>query len=286
MTQAEIPNVLSIVKLLCDCDVLRQDCLGATLAQAASQNITAGQYLINTGKVERHVVRAAIMGHLLLNKRLVTYNLIIDALKSVTKDKLTFEEALGNLNWNHLFYDNLNKLKELLSSAGLVKEEELGLAFDIALRDKQPLIFILLKRGAISDLSADKILAVHERVMRDELSLEEAIKLLRKSEVSAGYLVTDNRGGAKSELKLSEILIGAELVAPDHLIAAIEKGYAENIPFGKILVRDYGLPEPTLVQAEFVQTLINKNFVTVYDGIQRLLSLTTNSSITGKDSDF
>jgi hypothetical protein len=160
-----------------------------------------------------------------------------------------------------------------MRKADLINSEALSTAYDICFRDETPLLVVLMQRGTITDLLAEQILSMQGRILNGELSLDDAAVKLK----SNGHSASDSSGEASNELKprvlrLGEILMAAELVTSTELVAAVEVARVEKVPFGKLLIRDTSLSEHVLEQAAFVQKQINGNFVTVYDGVQSLVT--------------
>ena len=174
---------------------------------------------------------------------------------------------MNKLNWNRTYFENVFQMSEMLLKSGLVSEKDLGLGQDVCLKNESPLLFVLVKRGTISDVQADKVLSLHQLLSQNLLSIVEATIELRRF-VGAGAIAVEDDLAPRTHIRLGEILLAANLVSSADLIASIEKGRSEKGRFGAILVRDFGFAQERLNQALSVQTQINNEFISLYDGVQ------------------
>ncbi len=137
------------------------------------------------------------------------------------------------------------------------------------MKNESPLLSVLVRRGTISDVQADKVLSLHELIVQNELTVAEATRELRQylgDETVAPF----EDAPPRAQIRLGEILLAASMVSSSDLIAAIEKGRAERLRFGEVLVRDFGFSQERLNQALSVQTQIKNEFISLYDGVQML----------------
>jgi hypothetical protein len=275
MADSNERSILSIGVLLCDCELIPRVELAKITAAAAHQELTMGQYLTRNKMADTQIVRSAVVCQLMLRRKWLTYEIAVDALKIVMKEKCAVEAALYNLKWNRAYFENLFQISELILKSGLVGTADISLAQDVCLKDESPLLSVLVRRNTISDRVADEILSVHEKLLLKEVTFEQAVDLLRK-----GAQPSELKEGMPEfqPLRLGEILMAADLVTSVDLIAAIEKGRTEKKRFGAILVRDYGMNEDVLHRALFIQTQINSEYISVFDGIQGLLAPPVKSS--------
>lgn len=170
------------------------------------------------------------------------------------------------------------RLGDLLTQAGLLRQEELREAMQIAKHQSLPVGRVLIMSGFLSDgqlraavqaqsllkdgvIGLEIVLKALSLVGKEEMALEEAFRQL-------GYDFQQSQ----PTNKLGELLIESALVTREQLDQALQQSNTSGLPLGRILLLTGTVVEPLLSSALNAQVLVRDHKITREQAIQGLRS--------------
>ncbi|MBC7997986.1 MAG: hypothetical protein IAF58_08595, partial [Leptolyngbya sp.] len=170
------------------------------------------------------------------------------------------------------------RLGDLLTQAGLLRQEELREAMQIAKHQSLPVGRVLIMSGFLSDgqlraavqaqsllkdgvIGLEIVLKALSLVGGEEMALEEAFRQL-------GYDVQQSQ----PTNKLGELLIESGLVTRELLDQALQQSNTSGLPLGRILLLTGTVLEPLLSSALNAQVLVRDHKISREQAIQGLRS--------------
>lgn len=168
------------------------------------------------------------------------------------------------------------RLGDLLTGAGLLEQQELREAIQIAKHQSLPVGRVLIMSGYLTENQLQSTIQAQSLLKDGLIDLDLALQALRLLAAEALPLdaALDRLGfkpdvGLKSN-KLGELLVAAQILDNQQLHAALLQCHATGMPLGRVLVITKSLTEAMLMAALNAQVLIRDKKLTRDQAIQGL----------------
>ena len=265
----------SICELLVRADLFDQEYVGKVLKQCAEKDITAGEYLCTYGGISPAIIRAAILSSLLAHDGLLPTATAVAALQVMHKSKVGFDQALENLGFRKAYFEHVKLICNLLEHAECISAEDRQVAYELCITHQLPIIQVLIKRKAISDLVGDVVLVIERLLAQDALSYDQAVQTIRVSnrqQVGAdeALQMLGHNSKLSKDLRLGELLMAASILTATDLLGAVERAGYEKRFMGELLVEKGLLNDELLQTALIIQRRINDELIGPADGVAQL----------------
>lgn len=226
--------------------------------------LPVGRVLIGSGYLTEDKFKSAVQAQSLIRDSLLHFDLAIKALRMVSEQRISLENALNELGWRSEYYESTNRLGNLLVDSECATREHVDDALDECFTSGLPLGRILVLRKVISEHVAYAALTAQVLIREKYIDREQAIDGLklcaqRKTTIEE-TLDPDGMLRLKRAhvVRLGELLILAGQVQEIDLLSSVEQGLIDGQPIGQILVHSNLITETTLDQALTLQQMVTK----------------------------
>ena len=179
MTDAK---VIKIGELLVSAGLLDTSDVIEAIQVSHRLQIPVGRVLIMAGTVTEHLLQASLQAQIVINEGLVSVDVAGEALRLVTRDQKTLEQALQQLNVAPDYQRDLsNHLADLLLDSNIVSQEQLDQAMQTSNEADIPLSGALVLQGVLSANFFPSILRAHDQIRSGQMLREDAIDELKSS---------------------------------------------------------------------------------------------------------
>lgn len=223
--------------------------------------LPVGRVLVANGMVTEPELQAGLKAQSLLRENLVVASQAIQALKMVHTNGLDLDQSLKRLGWRMEHYEFTNRLGQLLVDAGAVSKDQVEEALEICFNSGLPVGRVLVLRGSLSEFIAYSALTAQVLIRDGKIARDQAIGALRLTCMHGDSIETYLEfGGLRSMrsnvVRLGELLVLADLVSELDLLSAVEKGLADELPIGQVLVGEKFIDQNTLESALKLQEMV------------------------------
>jgi hypothetical protein len=175
-------KVIKIGELLVSAGLLDTSDVIEAIQVSHRLQIPVGRVLIMAGTVTEHLLQASLQAQIVINEGLVSVDVAGEALRLVTRDQKTLEQALQQLNVAPDYQRDLsNHLADLLLDSNIVSQEQLDQAMQTSNEADIPLSGALVLQGVLSANFFPSILRAHDQIRSGQMQREEAIEELKSS---------------------------------------------------------------------------------------------------------
>jgi CBS domain-containing protein len=235
-------TVIKLGELLIRVGILKTNELEDAIRTAGETGLPIGRVLIMSGYMTDRELHAAVQAQSLIKDKVVEIETAFEALKQVSQEDVTLEQALRKRGWAGKKTADTAKLGELLRSSELVNDDQLNECLQTSQETGLPLGRILVLTQAISEELLAAALTAQILIRDGKVSKEQAIKGLRASKrrrVSLEESLIDQgfyKPPLRQTVKLGELFVLSGLVTDSDLMGALEIGLTREMPIGQVLV--------------------------------------------------
>lgn len=248
--------------LLTGAGLLRPDDLRQAMLIAKSQNLPVGRVLIMSGYIVEPHLQAAVHAQSMLKDGLLDFETALGALRAISRERITFEDALSRLGWKQQNHQTTNKLGELLVEAAIVDQAQLAQALQQGQTSGLPLGRVLVVNGMLTEQLLASVLNAQILIRDKRITREQAItglKDARERQVPIEQTLSPNDGQSNpggESVRLGELLVMAKLLDEEKLMQAVELGLVNEQPIGQVLVASGTVNEQCLQNALAIQNMV------------------------------
>lgn len=239
---AEGSTLIKLGELLIRVGILQPKELEDAIRTAGETGLPIGRVLIMSGYMTDRELQAAVQAQSLIKDKIVEVDVAFDALKQVSQEDITLEQALRKRGWAGKKSADTAKLGELLRNSELCNEEQLNECLQTSQETGLPLGRILVLTQAISEELLASALTAQILIRDGKVSKEQAIKGLKASKrrrISLEESLIDQgfyKPPLRQTVKLGELFVLSGLVTDSDLMGALEIGLTREMPIGQVLV--------------------------------------------------
>jgi len=253
--------------------------LADAMPVALKSGLPVGRVLIASGFLSEEKFKQALSVQSLVRDQLITEDNAVAALKLVSSESLDLNAALKKLGIASEFFDDANKLGEILVSAGAIDNTVLGQALTASYTTGLQLARVLVLRGLLQEQTAFVALIAQSLLRDHKLTRESAITSIQEVMAARadnirlvahhhGILISSTMTARKANpMRLGELLLLSGMVPQADLLHALDQGISEEVPLGRILVRMKLLNDVELNQALTLHEMINRASVSAQDAV-------------------
>lgn len=235
-------TLIKLGELLIRVGILKEKELADAIRVAGETGLPIGRVLIMSGYMTDRELQASVQAQSLIKDKVVEIDVALDALKQVSREDVTLEQALRKKGWAGKKTTDTAKLGELLKSAELVNDDQLNECLQTSQETGLPLGRILVLTQAISEELLAAALTAQILIRDGKVSKEQAIKGLKSSKrrrISLEESLIDQgfyKPPLRQTVKLGELFVLSGLVTDSDLMGALEIGLTREMPIGQVLV--------------------------------------------------
>jgi len=254
------------------------------LAQESKQPI--GRMFVSLGYISETQLEAALLAQSLIGQGVVSESVALAAVRTATRRKISFNEALSELDNLDPSRSDDGSLGGLLVASGMIPDETFQQAMQkssgsgvligqvllvtqtvtVDMLDSVLTVAALIRDGAVT---RDQAVAVLKEVRRSRISVTSAIRLSR--------IKTDTKPEC---VRLGELLRRSRVVSEREALTAIESALQSGRKLGEEMVAKGLVPIEVVNQALALQQLVNRAVVSSKDCEEVLrICATQNRSI-------
>lgn len=228
-------------------------------AACIRENMTVGEFLYEARAMPVELIRAGILLQLLVRDGLLKLDAAVKVLQLVAENNQPIETALEELGFSRAYFEHTRLIGYLLVDAKCVTKHALDESADVAYKAGIRLSKVLVDGNFVSAKMIEQVLTVEDFIVAEQITYETAVKILKickegtdlADALSASNL---NELAKKSKARLSELLIGAELITPAEMIPIVEQSLVQRNQPVDVLVKE------KLFNAEKIAIIIETNF--------------------------
>jgi tetratricopeptide (TPR) repeat protein len=228
--------------------------LGQALSIAQETSLPLGRVLVLSDLLSENVLQGVLRCQSLFKQNLLEADLAKTALKLVSENHVSLDDALFKLGWNPESTKDPTPLGELLIEAEYVTRDQLQPALDKSASSGLPFGRILVLSGVLTEGLLTGALNAQILVRDGKLAKPQAVEALkeaRQRQVSVevqlkekGFYELPNR----SCPRLGELLLFCGVISQSDLVHALELGLMNKAPVGQVLI-DSRLVTPKMLDA-------------------------------------
>jgi hypothetical protein len=260
--EMRLGNLLIQLGLLSDADLSEASQLAIELS------LPLGKVLVMSGFLTEIQLQAIVHAQSMLKDQIVTIAVTAEAIKLVSDDHITWEEALALAGWQQPDVLPANKLGKLLVEAQIVTEDQLDNALESSKTSNLPLGRILLLSKLISDAVLCSCLNAQVLLRDGKITREQAINALRSAHqrrLSVEQALLEQglyRNSPKARIRIGEMFVLAGIINESTIMDAIETGLISDTPVGQVLLKSGHITMNLLDTALKLQELVDNGTVT------------------------
>ncbi len=275
-------TLLKLGELLIRVGIVKERELDEAIKVAGETGLPIGRVLIMSGYMSDRELQAAVQVQSLIKDKVIAVELAFDALKQVSREDVTLEQALRARGWTgRKAHQDTAKLGELLRAAELVSEAQLNEALRTSQETGLPLGRIMVLTQAISDELLSAALTAQILIRDGKVSKEQAIKGLqatKRRRISLEESLIDQgfyKPPIRQTVKLGELFVLSGLVTENDLMGALELGLTREMPIGQVLVECGYISREVLHTALKFQEMVINNTLTALQAAEALRQVST-----------
>lgn len=274
MPQSLFGNAPTIADLITACGAVGKPEANMMSASAAADGITIGEAMHTAGLLQPSILRAAVLCHIAIQKKMLTYELALQVMNVVKGSEVPLEEAYKRIGYNENYFAVTAEISDLLLQSGAIDEELSEAAYYLCVPNWSGFLTLLVQHEFITDLVGEYLLTLHARIQKNELSKADAVKLL-SAKITAPAAVPDFE--SETHIRLGELLLASDLITAVQLISAVERGRLYKKQFGMYLVEDGVITDRILHSALALQKKVTNKQMTPFDAVSALIAETQAS---------
>ncbi len=245
--------------------------LGQALSIAQETSLPLGRVLVLSDLLSENVLQGVLRCQSLFKQNLLEADMAKTALKLVSENHVSLDDALFKLGWNPESTKDPTPLGELLIEAEYVTRDQLQPALDKSASSGLPFGRILVLSGVLTEGLLTGALNAQILVRDGKLAKPQAVEALkeaRQRQVSVevqlkekGFYELPNR----SCPRLGELLLFCGVISQSDLVHALELGLMNKAPVGQVLI-DSRLVTPKMLDAALrVQSMMAEQNLNITD---------------------
>lgn len=237
--------------LLVSSGLLSKEQLTDALKTSQHLNLPLGRILVLKNVLSEQVVESGLESLILLRDGVIDRKQALIALKAMDNRNFSFENCLYGLGVE--LNTSEVRIGELIVQAELVNKADLLTALEISLMEQKEIGQSLIEFGFINEKNLESALELQKMVNNASLSVEEAVKVLKKvvqdgsDVVLAVSEVSQLNVDRLQAVALAELLHRSGLVSQEETEKAVAISYASKMHFNEILLK-YSLIEEDELQ--------------------------------------
>lgn len=265
---SDLQKEMRIGSLLIQLGLLTDADLSEATQLAVELSLPLGKVLVMSGFLSEAQLQGIVYAQSMLKDQLITLEVAGQAIRLVSDNKLTWEDALREAGWQQPDILPANKLGKLLVEAEIITDAQLDAALESAQQSQLPLGRILLVWKQITDALLCSCLNAQVLLRDNKINREQAIKALKSAhQRQTGIeqaLVEQGiyRAPAKTRIKLGEMFVLAGILNESTIMESIESGLISDTPLGQILLKDNHITMHLLDSALKLQEMVDNGTVT------------------------
>ncbi len=250
--------------LLVNSELITLSQMADTVPISLKTGLPVGRILVSSGFLSEPEFKAAVAAQSLVRENLLPLDMSFQALKLVRARKCTLDEALKQLGWRSEYYEQTNRLGELLVEAGCLSGKQLEEALDTCFTSGLPLGRALVLNGSVNEMLAYAALTAQVLIREGHITRDQAIEGLRvvakrKITIEESLYPQGFAPRRGHTIRFGELLMLAGLVSEIDLLSAVERGLVDEQPIGQVLVNVGLITGPTVEQALALQSMVTAN---------------------------
>ncbi len=232
------------------------------------------------------ILQAAVSSRRMVNEYSLPLQMAIEAMKIVWADGMPLDFALDKLGWQPQRSYIVRNLGQLLLDSGCLSQKEFLDALEICFSQGQPFSKVLILRKTIPESLLYSALTLEVLMRENKIDLQSAVQSMR---TFRQVLTNTPEGEAPPKPppqgtgdRLGELLLKSEVISVTDLIQALEIGYINHEPLGKVLLKEELITESLLKYVLNTQSQVRTKSMDVNEAI----NLIKNVKHLADDGDF
>lgn len=269
-------------ELLIQAGILKPAELENAVSTAKETGLPIGRVLLMSGAFNQGQLDAAVQAQSRIRDNLLDIDAAIEALKLVTYEGVSFEEALRLLGCADDKPETPTaKLGDLLLQSQLITPAQLDHALEMGQETGLPLGRVLVLNQAISDELLSAALTAQVFIRDGKISKDQAIqglKSARRRRVSLEASLQEHgyyRQPARPSIKMGELFIRAGVLTEGAVTNALELSLTQQKAVGQVLVEHGQINSKLLDAALRVQEMVVNLTLTPEQAVDALTSFAT-----------
>ncbi|MBX9771753.1 MAG: hypothetical protein K2X29_10295 [Candidatus Obscuribacterales bacterium] len=253
---------IRIGDLLIRAGILDPTAFDEAIQTATQIGLPFGRVLIMSNFVEEDTLKAALQIQSMINDKLLPLDAGVTALTHVKRERVTLENALGQVGYKKQGNRPTNKLGELLLDSGIITSDQLNQSLTRSYETGLPMGRILIQLGILSQSVLASALNTQVLIRDGKITKDQGIASLKasydrqvsieQSLVEQGLIKQPNQ----KTVRVGELLVMSRLLSEQDLLTALELGLVKEKLIGQILVDDGFIPKEALDAALKLQQLV------------------------------
>jgi len=281
--EVELP-LNELADLLLSANVVSKKTIEEALRQSSLSGIPLGKCLVSARAISATMLSSALTARVLMRDGKINKDQAISGLKASHHKHQSLEQSLEETG---ALADEIPNIKvgDLLSSAGLVTEQDKIAAVELGLAKDQQVGQILIEQGAISLTVLDEGLLLQKMVQTEQITPQQATAILRDAH-ARGIKVEDVLSELYEQYEEEErlnksfvLLVEAGLLSEDDLKKAQTVSVQMEATIAEVLVTNEILPKEIIVAATQAQSLIDEQII----GREQAIAVLVHCQETGND---
>ncbi len=220
----------------------------ATIAQKTG--LSVDRVLKEEKALPDTVLQAAVSSRRMVNEYSLPLQMAIEAMKIVQVDRMPLDFALDKLGWQPQRSYIVRNLGQLLLDSGCLSQKEFLDALEICFSQGQPFSKVLILRKTIPESLLYSALTLEVLMRENKIDLQSAVQSMRTFRQVLSN-TPDGEAPPKPPQqgtgdRLGELLLKSEVISVGDLIQALEIGYINHEPLGKVLLKEELITESLL----------------------------------------
>lgn len=196
------------------------------------------------------ILQAAVSSRRMVNEYSLPLQMAIEAMKIVQTDGMPLDFALDKLGWQPQRSYIVRNLGQLLLDSGCLSQKEFLDALEICFSQGQPFSKVLILRKTIPESLLYSALTLEVLMRENKIDLQSAVQSMRTFRQVLSN-TPDGEAPPKPPQqgtgdRLGELLLKSEIISVSDLIQALEIGYINHEPLGKVLLKEELITESLL----------------------------------------
>lgn len=280
---SDLQKEMRLGNLLIQLQLLSESDLQEAAQLAVELSLPLGKVLVMSGFITDEQLQAIVHAQSMLKDQIVSIDVARSAMKIVSNQRISWEEALTAAGWQQPDVLPANKLGKLLVDAELLSDDDLDAALESARQSNLPLGRILLLTKRLSDAVLCSCLNAQILLRDGKISREQALKGLKSAQhrrMSVEQALEEQgiyRNSPKARIRLGEMLVLAGILTEETMMEAIERGLVTDTPLGQVLLQHNFINMNVLDNALKLQEIVDNGSITPLHSAEVLKHATTKN---------
>lgn len=225
-------------------------------------------------------LQAAVSSRRMVTEYSLPLQMAIEAMKIVQNDKMPLDFALDKLGWQPQRSYIVRNLGQLLLDSGCLSQKEFLDALEICFSQGQAFSKVLIMRKTIPESVLYSALTMEVLMRENKIDLQSAVQSM-KTFRQALCTTPDGEEPPKPPAqqatgdRLGELLLKSDLISVTDLIQALEVGYINHEPLGKVLLKEELITEGMLKYVLAAQSQVRHKAMDVNEAINLIRNVRT-----------